>query len=44
LGGATTAREETREEKVVWVFRELVRDPKHEKEVREYVHWEPRWR
>ena len=39
----TTAQEEDRKEEVLWVFRELVRDSKHEKEVREYVPWEPWW-
>ena len=43
-GATTTAQEENRKEEVLWVFRELVRDSKHEKEVREYVPWEPRWR
>ncbi len=40
----TTAQEEDRKEEVLWVFRDLVRDSKHEKEVREYVPWEPWWR
>ena len=43
-GATTTAQEENRKEEVLWVFRELVRDSKREKEVREYVPWEPRWR
>jgi hypothetical protein len=43
-GATTTAREENRKEEVLWVFRELVRDSKHEKQVREYVQWEPQWR
>lgn len=43
-GATTTAREENRKEEVLWVFRELVRDSKHEKQVREYVPWEPQWR
>jgi hypothetical protein len=43
-GPATTAREENRKEEVLWVFRELARDSKCEKEVREYVPWEPWWR
>ena len=43
-GATTTSREENRKEEVLWVFRELVRDSKREKEVPEYVPWEPRWR
>jgi hypothetical protein len=42
-GATTTAQEENRKEEVLWVFRDLVRDSKHEKDVREYVPWEPRW-
>ena len=43
-GATTSAQEENRKEEVLWVFRELARDSKREKEVREYVPWEPRWR
>ena len=43
-GATTTSREEERKEEVLWVFRELARDSKREKEVPEYVPWEPRWR
>ncbi len=43
-GATTSSQEENRKEEVLWVFRELVRDSKREKEVREYVPWEPRWR
>ena len=43
-GATTTAQEESRKEEVLWVFRELARDSKREKEVREYVPWKPRWR
>jgi hypothetical protein len=43
-GATTTAQEENRKEEVLWVFRELARDSKHEKEIRDYVPWEPRWR
>ena len=43
-GATTTAQEENRKDEVLWVFRELARDSKREKEVREYVPWEPRWR
>ena len=42
-GATTTAQEENRKEEVLWVFRELARDSKLEKEVPEYVPWEPRW-
>jgi hypothetical protein len=43
-GATTTAQEENRKEEVLWVFRELARDSNSEKEVREYVPWEPWWR
>ena len=43
-GATTTAQEENRKEEVLWIFRELARDSRREKEVREYVPWEPRWR
>ena len=43
-GATTTAQEENRKEEILGVFRELVRDSKREKVVREYVPWEPRWR
>jgi hypothetical protein len=43
-GATTSAQEENRKEEVLWVFRDLVRDSKREKVVREYVPWEPRWR
>ena len=43
-GATTTAQEENRKEEVLWIFRELARDSKREKEVREYVPWEPWWR
>ena len=43
-GATTSAQEENRKEEVLWVFRELARDSKREKEVREYVPWKPRWR
>ncbi len=43
-GATTTAREENRKEKVLWVFRELARDSEHENQVREYRPWEPCWR
>ena len=43
-GATTTAQEENRKEEVLWIFRELARDSRREKEVREYVPWEPWWR
>ena len=43
-GASTTAQEENRKDEVLQVFRELARDSKREKVVREYVPWEPRWR
>ena len=43
-GANTAALEEDRKEEVLAVFRELARDSKSEREVREYVPWEPRWR
>jgi hypothetical protein len=41
---STTIRGENRKEEVLWVFRELARDSKREKEDREYVPREPWWR
>ncbi len=42
-GESTTAREENQKEEVLAVFRELVSESKHEREVREYVPWQPLW-
>ena len=42
-GTSTTAREEDEKEEVLAVFRELVRESKSEREVREYVPWQPLW-
>ncbi len=42
-GTSTTAREEDRKEEVLAVFRELAKDSRRQREVREYVPWEPRW-
>ncbi len=42
-GTATTAREEDQKEEVLALFRELVRESKSEREVREYVPWQPLW-
>ncbi len=42
-GANTAALEEARKEEVLAVFRKLARDAGREREVREYVPWEPRW-
>lgn len=42
-GASTAAQEEKRKEEVLAVFRELARDSRREREVREYVPWEPLW-
>jgi hypothetical protein len=42
-GANTAVQEEARKEEVLAVFRELARDSRREREVREYVPWEPRW-
>ena len=42
-GTATTAREEDQKEEVLALFRELVMESKSEREVREYVPWQPLW-
>jgi len=42
-GTTTTAREEDEKEEVLAVFRELVRESKSERKVREYVPWQPLW-
>jgi hypothetical protein len=42
-GANTTAREEERKEEVLAVFRELAKDSRREREVREYVPWRPLW-
>jgi quinol monooxygenase YgiN len=42
-GANTAAQEEDRKEEVLAVFRELARDSRREREVREYVPWEPPW-
>lgn len=42
-GTTTTAREEVHKEEVLAVFRELVRESKSEREIREYVPWQPLW-
>ena len=42
-GTSTTAREEGQKEEVLTVFRDLVRESRSEREVREYVPWQPLW-
>jgi hypothetical protein len=42
-GTSTTAREEDLKEEVLAVFRDLVRESKSERVVREYVPWQPLW-
>ncbi len=42
-GAGTAAREEKRKEEVLAVFRELARESRRAKEVREYVPWKPLW-
>jgi len=42
-GTITTAREEDRKDEVLTVFRELARDSRREKDVHEYVPWQPLW-
>jgi hypothetical protein len=43
-GASTTAHEENRKDEVLRVFRDLARDSKRDKVVREYVPLEPLWR
>ena len=42
-GTSTTASEENQKEEVLAVFRDLVRESRSEREVREYVPWQPLW-
>jgi hypothetical protein len=42
-GTSTTAREEEQKEEVLAVFRDLVRESRSGKVVREYVPWQPLW-
>ena len=42
-GASTTNREENRKEEVLAVFRELARESRRERKVREYVPWQPLW-
>jgi hypothetical protein len=42
-GTSTSAKEEVQKEEVLAVFRALVRESRSEREVREYVPWQPLW-
>jgi hypothetical protein len=42
-GTSTSSKEEDHKEEVLAVFRALVRESRHEREVREYVPWQPLW-
>ena len=42
-GTSTSAKEEDQKEEVLAVFRDLVRESRSEREVREYVPWQPLW-
>jgi hypothetical protein len=42
-GTSTTVREEDQKEEVLAVFRDLVRESRSAREVREYVPWQPLW-
>ena len=42
-GTSTTVREEDQKEEVLAVFRDLVRESRSSREVREYVPWQPLW-
>ncbi len=42
-GTSTSAKEEVQKEEVLAVFRDLVRESRSERVVREYVPWQPLW-
>jgi hypothetical protein len=42
-GTSTSAKEENQKEEVLAVFRDLARESRNEREVREYVPWQPLW-
>jgi hypothetical protein len=42
-GTSTSAKEEDQKEEVLAVFRALARESRNEREVREYVPWQPLW-
>ena len=42
-GTGTTTKEDKQKKEVLAVFRELARESRREREVREYVPWTPLW-
>jgi hypothetical protein len=42
-GTSASAKEEDQKEEVLAVFRDLARESRNEREVREYVPWQPLW-
>jgi hypothetical protein len=42
-GTSTSAREEDHKEEVLAVFRDLAKESRSERAVREYVPWQPLW-
>ena len=42
-GTSTSAKEEDQKEEVLAVFRDLARESRYERDVREYVPWRPLW-
>jgi hypothetical protein len=42
-GTSTSAKEEVQKEEVLAVFRDLARESRYERAVREYVPWQPLW-
>ena len=42
-GTSTSAKEEDQKEEVLAVFRDLAAESRNEREVREYVPWQPLW-
>jgi hypothetical protein len=42
-GTSTSAKEEDQKEEVLAVFRDLARESRYERDVREYVPWQPLW-
>ena len=42
-GSSTSAKEEDQKEEVLAMFRDLARESRSERAVREYVPWQPLW-
>ena len=42
-GTSTSAKEEDQKEEILAVFRDLARESRYERDVREYVPWQPLW-